>query len=62
MNLNQKVYALGAGLLVLVGIADIALSPKTVELSAKDWVCVETTAFGIEARCVGYKHVREIGR
>ena len=62
MNLNQKVYALGAGLLVLIGIADIALSPKTVELSAKDWVCTDATPFGIEARCVNFRHVREMGR
>ena len=62
MTLHTNVYALGAGLLVLVSGADLALSPKTVELSAKDWICTETTAFGIEARCVGYKHVRELGR
>jgi hypothetical protein len=62
MTLHTKIYALGAGLLVLVGGADLALAPKTVTISSKDWVCVETTAFGIEARCVGYKHVRELGR
>lgn len=62
MTLNHKVYALSAGLLILVGIADFALSPKTVTISAKDWVCTETTSFGIEAKCVGFKHVRELGR
>ena len=55
--------AVQAGVLTGIGFALIYIfSSKSVTLSSKEWTCVASQPYGIEAKCIEYKAVRELGK
>ena len=56
---NHWLLALSATLLILsTEVYSSLYNSKSVTLSSKQFVCTDTDAVGIEARCIQYTYVR----